>query len=111
MQYDEDDGNNDQSMNPTTCLREAGTYITTEKAEQPQDYQNDDDSPQHEISPFLKRFVVNPSYSKPSQAASISRGMSVSAIWGRPDFKCNLKRAGTSQNRVSALSDEQVFDV
>jgi hypothetical protein len=38
MQYDEDDGNNDQSMDPATCLWEAGTYITTEKTEQPQDY-------------------------------------------------------------------------
>jgi hypothetical protein len=39
-------------MNPAACLREAWTYVPTEKAEQPQYYQNYDDGPQHEISPF-----------------------------------------------------------
>jgi len=38
VQYDKDDGNNDQSVNPTACLREAWIYASTEKAEQPQDY-------------------------------------------------------------------------
>jgi hypothetical protein len=52
VQYDEYDGDNDQSMNPTACFREAWTNVPAEKAEQPQDYQNHDDSPQHEISPF-----------------------------------------------------------
>jgi hypothetical protein len=52
MQYDEDDGDHDQNVNPTAEAREAGTDIPTEKAEQPQDYQNYDDRPQHEISPF-----------------------------------------------------------
>jgi hypothetical protein len=52
MQYDEDDGDNDQNVNPTASLREARIYSPTEKAEQPQDYQNYDDRPQHEISPF-----------------------------------------------------------
>jgi len=36
-QYDEYDDDNDQNMDPTACLREAWAYITTEKAEQPQD--------------------------------------------------------------------------
>jgi hypothetical protein len=35
MQYDEYDGDNDQSMDPIAGAREAGTYIPTEKAEQP----------------------------------------------------------------------------
>jgi hypothetical protein len=38
LQNNENDGNNEQSVDPTTCLREAWTYIPTEKAEQPQDY-------------------------------------------------------------------------
>jgi hypothetical protein len=51
VQYDENDGDNEQSMNPIPGAREAWTYVPTEKAEQPQDYQNHDNSP-HEISPF-----------------------------------------------------------
>ena len=49
---DEDDGNNDQNMDPAACFREAWANASTQKAEQPQDDQNYDDSPQHEISPF-----------------------------------------------------------
>jgi hypothetical protein len=52
MQYDEYDGDNDQDVNPTAEAREPWTYVPTQKAEQPQDEQNNDDSPQHEISPF-----------------------------------------------------------
>jgi hypothetical protein len=52
VQYDEYDGDYDQSMDPTACFREAWAYVSTQKAEQPQYYQNYDDSPQHEISPF-----------------------------------------------------------
>jgi hypothetical protein len=52
VQYDEYDDDNDQNMDPTACLRKAWTYVTTEKAKQPQNYENHDDSPQHEISPF-----------------------------------------------------------
>jgi hypothetical protein len=39
-------------VNPIAGAREVWNYVSTEKAEQPQDYQNYDDSPQHEISPF-----------------------------------------------------------
>ena len=52
VQYDEYDGDNDQSVNPTACAREAWADVSTEKAEQPQDDQNHDDNPQHKISPF-----------------------------------------------------------
>jgi len=36
-QYDEYYGDNDQSMDPTACLRETWTDVPTEKAKQPQD--------------------------------------------------------------------------
>jgi len=52
VQYDEYDGDNDQRMDPTAGLWEPWADIPTEKAEQPQDDKNYDDSPQHEISPF-----------------------------------------------------------
>jgi hypothetical protein len=35
MQYDENDDDNDQDVNPTACLREAWTDVPTKKAEQP----------------------------------------------------------------------------
>jgi hypothetical protein len=38
VQYDEYDSDNDQKVNPTAGLREAWTYVPTEKAEQPQYY-------------------------------------------------------------------------
>ena len=44
-QYDEYDGNYDQGVDPTAGAREAWTYVPTEKAEQPQNYQNYDDNP------------------------------------------------------------------
>jgi hypothetical protein len=52
MQYNEDHDDDNQNMNPAAGLREAWTYISPEEAEQPQDQENYDDSPQHEISPF-----------------------------------------------------------
>jgi hypothetical protein len=52
LQNDEYDDDNDQNVNPTAGFREARTDVPAEKAEQPQDEQNDDDCPQHEISPL-----------------------------------------------------------
>jgi hypothetical protein len=52
VQNDKYNGDNNQNMDPTARLREAWTYVPTEKAEQPQYYQNYDNGPQHEISPF-----------------------------------------------------------
>lgn len=42
LQHQEYDGDNDQRVNPTTCLRKPWAYIPTEKAEKPQYYQNYD---------------------------------------------------------------------
>jgi hypothetical protein len=39
-------------VNPTARFWEAGTNVPTEKADQPKDYKNYDDRPQHKISPF-----------------------------------------------------------
>jgi hypothetical protein len=58
VQYDEYDSDDDQCMNPTACLRKTWTYIPTEKAEQPQNKQNYNNSPQHEISPFERLVKV-----------------------------------------------------
>jgi hypothetical protein len=33
LQYDEYDGDNEQCVNPTACLRESWTYVPAEKAE------------------------------------------------------------------------------
>jgi hypothetical protein len=55
-QNDEDDGNHQQGMNPTTGLREARADVSTEKAKQPEDEQDNNNGPQHEISPF-QQFV------------------------------------------------------
>jgi hypothetical protein len=52
VQYDEYDSDYDQCMNPIPGAREAWTDVPAEKAEQPQNYEYYDDSPQHEISPF-----------------------------------------------------------
>jgi len=38
LQYDEYDGDNEQRVNPTACLRESWTYVPPEKSEQPQYY-------------------------------------------------------------------------
>jgi len=39
-------------MDPGAGAREARTDVPTEIAKQPQDYENYDDGPQHEIFPF-----------------------------------------------------------
>jgi hypothetical protein len=52
LQDKEYDGDDDQSVNPAASFREARTDIATEKTEQPQDYKNNDNGPQHKISPF-----------------------------------------------------------
>jgi hypothetical protein len=52
IQYDEYDGDNDEKMDPTAGFRDSWTDVRTKKAEQPQDYENYDDRPHFEISPF-----------------------------------------------------------
>jgi hypothetical protein len=42
-------------MNPIAGTRETGANISAKGAEQPQYQDNDYDSPQHEISPFLTK--------------------------------------------------------
>jgi hypothetical protein len=54
VQNDQDDRNNDQGMDPTASLRDPWTDVRPKITEQPQDQQNDDDSPQHEISPYKR---------------------------------------------------------
>jgi rubredoxin len=58
MQDEENDGDNDQNVNPATNFREARADSTTEKAKQPKHEQNDDDSPQHEIAPFERSIFL-----------------------------------------------------
>jgi hypothetical protein len=57
MQDDEYDGDHDQGMDPTACLWKTWHNAPAEKAKQPQDDQNYDDSPDHNISPF-ERFAL-----------------------------------------------------
>ena len=52
VQNNQYDCYNDQDVNPIAGTREARTDVPAEKAEQPQDEQDNNDSPQHEISPF-----------------------------------------------------------
>jgi hypothetical protein len=52
VQDDEYDDNDDQDVDPIAGFGEAMKYIPSKSAKQPQDQQNNDDSPQHEISPF-----------------------------------------------------------
>jgi len=52
VQYDEYDSDYNQGVDPAAGLWEAWTYVPAEKAEQPQYYQNYDDGPNHDISPF-----------------------------------------------------------
>ena len=51
-QYDEYDGDHDQRMNPTASLRETWADIPTEKAKHPENHQDYNERPQHEISSF-----------------------------------------------------------
>jgi hypothetical protein len=53
VQYDEYDGDNDQNVNPTAGTREPWAYVPTKEAKQPQYKENYDDSPQHDVSPFV----------------------------------------------------------
>jgi hypothetical protein len=91
VQNNEDDGNDDQGVDPTACLRDAGADVRTQKAEQPQDYKNYDDGIQHEVSPFLSDLLYNPAYNKPSPAASIRWGGFLSATWGREVISVHAK--------------------
>jgi hypothetical protein len=52
LQYDEDDGDNNQSMDPIAGARNSGANIPAESAEQPQYDEYHDDSPQHERPPL-----------------------------------------------------------
>jgi hypothetical protein len=52
LQYDEDDRDDEQDMDEIARFGETRADRTAEKAQQPQDQKNDDDSPQHEISPL-----------------------------------------------------------
>jgi hypothetical protein len=54
LQNDKDDCNYEQDVDDIPHFRDSGTYRPTEKAEQPQDQKNDDDYPQHEISPLRR---------------------------------------------------------
>ena len=54
VQDDEQDDDNDQDMDPIAGFWEAGKNIPTKSTEQPEDQENDDDCPKHEISPFEK---------------------------------------------------------
>jgi hypothetical protein len=47
VQDDEDYNDYDQNVNPIARTRKAWTDILTEEAEQPQNYQNNNDCPQH----------------------------------------------------------------
>ena len=42
-----------RSMDEVAGFRDTRTHVAAEKAEQPQDDQNDNDGPQHEISPSI----------------------------------------------------------
>jgi hypothetical protein len=39
-------------MDPTACFRKTWADVSTQKPEQPQDDENYDDIPNHEITPF-----------------------------------------------------------
>jgi hypothetical protein len=52
LQDDEDHDNNDQHMDPIAGAREPWTDVPAEESKQPKDYENNDDCPQHEISPI-----------------------------------------------------------
>jgi hypothetical protein len=60
VQYDQYDRKYDQDVHPAAGFWETWTYIPTKKAEQPNNYQNDDDNPneRHEISPSLTYLMI-----------------------------------------------------
>jgi hypothetical protein len=49
LQHDEDDGDNKQGVNPIACAWDLWADVLAEKAKQPEDDENNDDCPQHEI--------------------------------------------------------------
>jgi hypothetical protein len=52
VQNDQDHSDDDQNVNPGTKVWQGWNYDRAKKAQQPQDNQNHDDYPQHEVSPF-----------------------------------------------------------
>jgi hypothetical protein len=51
VQNNQNDGNDDQNMDPTADARETWADIPAEKAKQPQNDQDNNDCPQHKKSP------------------------------------------------------------
>jgi hypothetical protein len=60
IQNDKDERDDEQCMDEVTGFGNTRTDVAAQKAEQPQDEQNDNNSPQHEISPSLKSPIGNP---------------------------------------------------
>lgn len=54
VQDDEDDGDDDQKMDPAAGFRELWAYVSTKEAKKPQHDQDHDDCPQHGYAPFEK---------------------------------------------------------
>jgi hypothetical protein len=52
LQDDQNDHDHNENVNPVSGAREPRADIPPEKSEQPQDEQNDDNGPQHTLSPF-----------------------------------------------------------
>jgi hypothetical protein len=52
VQNDQDHSDNDQNVNPGPEVRQGWNYDRAKKAQQPQDDQNHDNYPQHDVSPF-----------------------------------------------------------
>jgi hypothetical protein len=59
LQYDQDERDNDQGMNPIAGAREPWAHVSAEKTKQPQDNQNYNDGPQHEISPSMDQMIAS----------------------------------------------------
>jgi hypothetical protein len=51
-QYDENQSDYEQSVNPVSGLREVGADVPAKKAEKPENNQYYDNGPKHVISPF-----------------------------------------------------------
>ncbi len=60
VQNNQDHHDDDQYVHPIASARETRTDISAESAEQPQDKQDYDDCPQHEISPFRLSIGCHP---------------------------------------------------
>jgi hypothetical protein len=59
VKNDQDHSDNDQNVNPGTEVRQGWNYGRAKKAQQPQDDQNYDNNPQHELSPFEGTMAAN----------------------------------------------------